>query len=122
MRRLAVIVLGTILTVGCTPVEQSARNAAAGLKGAISSAQGQFQASCQSNPAQPVCGLINQAVWSQNALITSIEAYCSWDVNLPPAGSSKCVPVKSAEAAMITATQNANVLVLEIQAALKAGH
>jgi hypothetical protein len=120
---LALIVLVAGLEIGCTPVEQQGRNAAAALNGAIAAAQAQYQTSCSAPAAQQVnptvCSLIDQAVSGQNALVTATETYCGFVVGAPPANpAASCVPVKSAQAGLVAAIANANTLVLELQAAV----
>ena len=118
---LSALALGlTLVTVGCTPVEQNARNAAAALQGSLVAAQAQYGATCKANPTQAVCQLVNRAVSGQNALITASETYCGWSAVAPPQDqTTPCVPVKSAEAALIVATANATELVLEIKGVVK---
>ena len=105
--------------VACTPVENQARDAAAALSGSIVAAQTKYQASCGANPEQPICQMINRGVSGENALVTAIEGYCGWAATAtPPDANAKCVPVKSAEAALQAAIANATTLTLEIKGAM----
>jgi hypothetical protein len=107
--------------LACTPIEQSARNTAAALNGALTAAQAKYQASCTANPKQTVCTTINQAIAGQNALITATEAYCSWPpgtITTPPLPTTACTPVKTATAALQTAIANANLFVAQLKGAL----
>lgn len=116
---LIVLIMGVLPMVGCSPLESQARNAAAALSGSIVAAQGKYQASCTTNPAQEICELINRAVSGENALITAIETYCGWGVTLvPPDPTTTCVPVKSTEAALRAAIANAATLTSQIKGAL----
>jgi hypothetical protein len=117
--RTAVVVAGLMVLVGCSPVEQKARDTAAALSGSIVAAQSQYQASCTTNPSQEVCQLINRGVAGENALITAVETYCGWAQGAaPPDPTATCVPVKSAQAALEAAVANAAELTLEIKGAI----
>ncbi len=117
---LCLILALTLSTVACTPVEQQARNTAAALQGALGSAQQQHMTECKLDATQPVCVTINKAVAGQNALITSVEAYCGWSTTSPPQfGSATCVPVKTAEPALKTAIANATQFISELKAVIK---
>lgn len=105
--------------MGCSPIENQARDTAAALSGAIVAAQTQYQASCVANPNQQVCQLINQGVAGENALITAVETYCGWTATVaPPDVTAQCVPVESAQAALEAAITNASTLTLEIKGAI----
>jgi hypothetical protein len=121
MKRLTTMLMIVCLLalVGCSPVENQARDTAAALSGAIVAAQTEYQASCAANPKQQVCEVINRGVSGENALVTAVEAYCGWSVTLaPPDPTAKCVPVKSAEAALRAAIANAATMTLQIKGAL----
>jgi hypothetical protein len=114
-----VVVFGVLPMLACSPVETQARDSAAALSGSIIAAQTRYQASCTANPSQQICQVINRGVSGENALITAVETYCGWVVTLaPPDPNAKCVPVKSAEAALQTAIANAAALTLQIKGAL----
>src|ERR1700685_1832193 len=102
---LSLILILTLICVACTPVEQSARNTAAALQGALTAAQAQYLTQCTANPKATSCTIINQAIAGQNALVTATEAYCGWSETAPPANptSAPCTPVKSASAGLQTA-------------------
>jgi hypothetical protein len=121
MRKLAVglLVVCSVVMLGCSPVESKARDTAAALSGAIVAAQTQYQASCVANPNQQVCQLIDRGVAGENALITAVETYCGWTPGVAPTDpTATCVPVKSAQAALETAIANASTLTLEIKGAI----
>jgi hypothetical protein len=116
---IVLIVILTMATVACSPLEQQARNTAAALQGVIVAAQAKYHDSCVGNPSQNVCQLINKGISGQNALITAGETYCGWSPSAPPADpNAKCVPVKGAEAALRSGISNATQLTLEIKGAL----
>ncbi len=116
---IGVLVVGMVVMVGCSPVENQARDAAAALSGSIVAAQMKYQTSCSANPGQEVCQVINRGVSGQNALITAVETYCGWDAASAPADpAAKCVPVRSAEAALRAAIANATALTLQIKGAI----
>ena len=131
MKRLTIgaLVL-TILMLGCSPLENQARDTAAALSGSIAAAQSMYQARCAANPAQEICQVINRGVSGENALLTAIETYCGWTPTLDPNGpksgpslapldpTAKCMPVKSAQATLQAAIANAATLTLQIKGAL----
>jgi hypothetical protein len=120
MKKLMIIVAALALPLlGCSPIENQARDTAAALSGSIVAAQGMYQASCVANAAQEVCQLIDRGISGENALITSVETYCGWMPTLaPPDPQATCVPVKSAQAALEAAIANAASLTLQIKGAL----
>lgn len=110
----------TLITVGCQPVEMSARDSAAALGGTISYAQTKLADKCKADPTQLSCQSINRGVAGQNALVTAVETYCGWStVAPPPDPTTKCVVVKGAEPALKSAIANANRLVTEIRTAIQ---
>jgi hypothetical protein len=114
------LLLLTLIASSCSPLEQSARNTAAALQGALGAAQAQYQATCTADPKQTACTVINQAVAGQNALVTATEAYCGWSTAAPPTvTTATCVPVKSAAAGLQTAITNANLFVTELKGVIK---
>lgn len=121
MRQTAIVLLLSVLfpMLGCTPLENQARDTAAALSGSIIAAQTRYQAGCSSNPTQEICQVINRGVSGENALLTAVETYCGWTPTLaPPDPAATCVPVKSAEIALRVAIANATTLTLEIKGAL----
>lgn len=113
----------TLILLACTPLEQSARNTAAAMQGALTAAQTQYQTSCTAAPTQSVCTMIDQAVAAQNALITATEAYCGYKgtpapVLGQPAGPP-CTPVNTAAAALQAAIANARLFITELKGAIK---
>jgi hypothetical protein len=121
MRNLGVVLLicCALVMIGCSPLEQKARDTAAALSGSIVAAQAQYQASCAANPTQNVCQLINRGVSGENALVTAVETYCGWDTTVgPPDPTAQCVAVKSAQAALEAAIANAATLTLQIKGAI----
>jgi len=114
-----IVALGLLPMFACSPVENQARDSAAALSGSIIAAQTKYQVSCTANPSQQICQVINRGISGENALITAVETYCGWAVTpAPPDPNAKCVPVKSAEAALQTAIANAATLTLQIKGAL----
>lgn len=117
---LAPILAGCIVMLGCSPLEQNARNTAAALQGAIIAAQASQQASCSANPKQAPCTIINNAIAGQTALITSITAYCGWSMTNPPADpNATCVPVKTAQQGLQAAIANATTFITELKGLIK---
>lgn len=110
----------TMVMIGCHPVEQSARDSAAGLSGSIVAAQQRYQTTCTSNPSQEVCQVINRGVAAENALIAAVETYCGWTVaQAPPDPTAKCVPVKTAQQTLQVAIANANTLTTQIRGSIR---
>jgi hypothetical protein len=121
MRKLltCITTVALLIMVACSPIENKARDTAAALGGSLAAAQAKYHDSCVATPSQKVCVLINNGIAGENALITSVETYCGWSTLAPPTDmSAKCVPVKSAEGALITAIANATQLTLEIKGAI----
>ena len=105
--------------LGCSPLESQARDTAAALSGSLVAAQSKYQATCNQNPAQEICQIINRGVSGQNALITAVETYCGWSATLaPPDPAAKCIPVKTAQAALEAAIANAATLTAQIKGAI----
>lgn len=121
MKKVTVVLLavGLAAMLGCSPIENRARDTAAALSGSIIAAQTKYQASCVANANQEVCQLINRGVSGENALITAVETYCGWTpTQTPPDAGAACVPVKSMEAGLQAAITNAAALTLEIKGAI----
>ncbi len=121
MKRVRVVLLtvGLVAMLGCSPIENRARDTAAALSGSIIAAETKYQASCAANTTQEVCQLINRGVSGENALITAVETYCGWTTTLtPPDATAACVPVKSMQAGLQAAIANAATLTLEIKGAI----
>jgi hypothetical protein len=117
------VLLFTVVIVlpmlGCSPLENQARDTAAALSGSIVAAQSKYLASCAANPSQEVCQIIDRGISGENALITAVETYCGWTPTLaPPDPAATCVPVKSAQAALEAAIANAATLALQIKGAI----
>lgn len=115
--RVLVLLAATLLFTAC-PAEKDARDTAAALQGSLLAAQAKYQASCTAAPTLQICHIINQGVSAQNALITATQAYCGWSAATPPPKGTKCVPVKSAEAAFTAALANARQLTGEIKGSI----
>ena len=112
-------VLIVLPMLGCSPLENQARDTAAALSGSIVAAQSKYQASCAANPGQEVCQIIDKGISGENALVTAVETYCGWTPTLaPPDPTATCVPVKSAQAALEAAIANAATLALQIKGAI----
>ena len=121
MRKLTTVLLVLCLLpmLGCSPLENQGRDAAAALSGSIVAAQTKYQASCTAKPSEEICQVINRGVSGENALITAIETYCGWTLTPgPPDPTATCVPVRSAQATLQAAIANAATLTLQIKGAL----
>ncbi|MGH9641511.1 MAG: hypothetical protein ACRD3Q_03725 [Terriglobales bacterium] len=121
MKRIVMVVgIAIVLPMlGCSPLENQARDTAAALAGSIVAAQSEYLANCTANPGQEVCELINRGISGQNALISAVETYCGWETTMPPPDpQATCVPVKSAQQALEIAIANAASLTVEIKGAL----
>ena len=119
MNKLLCVILVTLPMLACSPLEQKARDTSAALQGAIIAAQAKYHDSCVANSNQTVCREINNAIAAENGLITASETYCGWSPLAPPSDpNAKCVPVKTAQAALTVAIANAATLTLEIKGAI----
>ncbi len=121
MKRFMILLTVVIVLpmLGCSPLENQARDTAAALSGSIVAAQNEYQASCTANPKQEICQIINRGVSGESALITAVETYCGWATTLaPPDPDAQCVPVKSAQAVLEAAIANAASLTVQIKGAL----
>src|SRR6266704_821974 len=127
--KLSIIVIACLLMVACihksgsttpaAPLEQQARNVSAALQGAIVAAQTEWTQSCQTNSKQSACDVITRSIAGQNALITSIEAYCAWDPRNPPADpAAKCVADTTAQSALESALSNAQTFIGQLKGVL----
>jgi hypothetical protein len=116
---LMLTVLIVLPMLGCSPLENEARDTAAALSGSIVAAQSKYQTSCAANPSQEVCQIIDRGISGENALVTAVETYCGWTPTLaPPDPAATCVTVKSAQAALEAAIANAATLALQIKGAI----
>ena len=112
-------ILALFFMLGCSPIEQNARDTAAALGGVLTAAQTQNQ-SCITTPTQPNCVLITKGIDAQNLLITASETYCGWNPLNPPTNPNEpCVPVKGALPALQAAVSNAVLLTTEIKGIIK---
>jgi hypothetical protein len=110
------------IMLGCpnSGIESKARDTAAALKGVLATAQGEYLAECQTNPAQTTCTAINKGVNAQNLLITAVETYCGWPISsTPPDATATCVPVAGAKDALTAAISNANQAITEVKGVIK---
>jgi hypothetical protein len=81
---------------GCSPLEVNVRNTIAANYGAITYARAQFTTSCQANPSQTICQLVDKDIPLHNALIDALESYCGGTPasgQQPFASGGPCAPV-----------------------------
>ena len=117
MMMFVVVIVAPML--GCSPLEEQARDTAAALSGSIVAAENKYQASCAANPGQEICQVIDRGISGENALVTAVEDYCGWTAALaPPDPEATCVPVKSAQGALRAAVANAASLTVQIKGAI----
>jgi hypothetical protein len=120
MKRMLVCLTLLLAFKSCQKAPQNARDTAAALKGALVTAQQQYQSECQKTPSESYCQTINRAVAAQNALITATELYCGWATSGPPTDpNSSCVPVSSFQQTLESALANANQAIKDIKGILK---
>lgn len=113
------LIFPLLVLTACSPIEKQARNAAATLHGSILQAQEHYGVSCQNDPSQGICVLVNKAISAHSALITAGETYCGWSPTNPPADpKAACVPVKELEPALQAAIANAAQFTNELKGAL----
>ena len=106
-----------LLLVACSPLENNARDTAAALGGALTSAMAQNKASCQANPSQAICTAINDGIKAENTLIQATEAYCGFTPGtlLTPNAPHNCQPVKGATSALQAAVANAQPFITALK-------
>ena len=103
-----------------TPIDQVARNTLATSSGVLNQAQKEYLAECSANPTTKTCTLINQAGSAQNAAITAVETYCGFpNSGAVPSQDAKCVPLASAESALVAATANLQEIIGEVKAVIQ---
>lgn len=114
------ILLLTLVLSGCNSPAQSARDSIAAAQGLIVAAQATHGDQCRKDATPKVCQVVKRAVSAQNATVTALETYCGWAPGAPPADpEASCVPVKSAESALVTTTQNLNQIITELKGAIQ---
>jgi hypothetical protein len=121
MRRFLVVFTLALFAVGCSPLEQNARDVSAAAQGYIDQAQSIHQTECVANPSLSVCQIINRAVDAQNALVDAVESYCGWptrptDQELAVA-TANCQKISTAQAALSTAVRNVDNLMGDLRGA-----
>ena len=124
MRKLFILLCtASLVLAGCSPLENSARNAAAAAQGFIAQAQQNHLAECQAAPTKPFpCVVINQAVGAQNLLVSSIELYCGWPANpsqesLQQHAGQPCARKQDAAKALQNAINSVNSVIAEYKLA-----
>lgn len=118
MRKLLpLLLISCLLLLGCTPVEQNARDGIATAAAVLRFAQTKYGPSCTANPKQAICQNINKAVHANNLAIDALESYCQ----LTPASDPTlpCKPVKALEPALASALANLNQTVTDLKGALQ---
>lgn len=109
-----------LFTTGC-PTQNDARDAIAVAHGWIVQAQTQWGDSCRLDPTQVKCTTTNRLIAAQHVAADALEIYCS---GTPAAGEQPyavggtCVPVKSAQNALVAAVGNMNVFTDDVKSLL----
>ena len=117
-RKYLVVVPIVLILFGCQPLENSARDAIAVSQGFIQQAQINHHVQCVANPTLAFpCGVINQAVGAQNALIDATETYCSWPSRPTTPSTLPCAHNKSALPILTAALQNLSSLLPDLKKA-----
>lgn len=116
----ALLLLAVFALVGCSPLENSARDASAASQAVITAEQAAHKDSCVANPTQAICVDINKAVDAQNALVTAAEIYCGWPANptaaqLAASGNLPCAHIASGQAALQAAVTNLNTIIATVK-------
>lgn len=112
----AFLLLTVFALAGCTPLEDSAKDAAAASQAVIQAEQAAHRAACELDSTPAICVNINKAIDAQNALVTAAEIYCGWPANPNPAqlaqaGAMPCQHIASGKAALQAAVLNLNAIV-----------
>jgi len=95
-----VVLLFTLSTVACTPLEKVAYRTIVGAKAFIDAEKAQHP-ECATTPTTPACTMLKQATAAKDALIDAAEVYCassSFDAGGP------CTPPAKGTAAAQVAT------------------
>ncbi len=123
--RYAITLVLLIMLVGCThkantnpeppsiTYAKTARDTAAALGGAITSAQQQYATECQSDASKSACGIINKAIAAQGVLITATETYCGFSGASQPIDA--CKPVATAQEGLMKALDNAQQFLTDLK-------
>lgn len=115
----APLLLLALLAAGCPKFEESARDAIAGAHGWVSDQQPKHQVECTADPAKAICKAINRVIAGEHTTADVLKVYCS---GAPAAGEKdyadggRCVPVKSAEAALQATILNLQATVNDAKA------
>lgn len=72
-----IAVLAALLSTGCPPPQETARDSILTARAVIETAQQDFRVSCQGDPSQRVCGAINRAVDAHNLAVDALDVYCA---------------------------------------------
>jgi len=120
----AIKIWATILlfVVGGCGFVADARNAIATSSTFLKAEQDQYLSSCQAQPTQNVCVKINQGIALNNTLIDALNVYCS---GVPANGAAgwnqggPCVPVKTAQSAVVSATANLSQVMADLKSFAK---
>ena len=123
MKRLLPVILAlTLVTVGCQPIEMSARDSIAGAKGFLDEAAKKHP-ECASNPSGVMaCNLINRGNAAKHTAGAALKVYCSGDQF--DAGTGPCQPPTDknardqAAAKLKSATQELQIIVDSLKKAI----
>lgn len=112
------------LLAGCN-AEGAARDAMAAAHGYVVSAQATWGDSCRANNTQFKCTSTNRLIDAEHVTALALLVYCDGPAapgELRYAGGGVCVPVKGAEASLLSAVRNMNAIADQVAALLKAGN
>lgn len=112
LRSIATVLLALTMTA-CAPLEQTARDAIAGAKGVLLTAQVEYGQECHDNPSNKNCALIHGAVAAQNTAIDALVVYCSGKAN--PDGTGACAPDKTKAPKLQTAISNLDTIIRDVK-------
>lgn len=112
--------------IGCTGTpEQAARDAIAGAHGFVVSAKATWGDSCRADATQVKCTSTNKLIDAEHLAATALGTYCGGTAAPAVASYSAggaCVPVKSAEQALLSAVMNMNAIVEDVKSLLARGN
>lgn len=97
---------------GCPPIQESARDGIAASVGAIFVVQQKHKDSCQADPSQEKCILINKAVDASNLALDALNLYCSGSEYL---AGGPCQPNKEIEPRLREALKNLERIMKEVK-------
>lgn len=117
------LILALVLSLGlvaCGPIEETARDSIAAAKGAIQEAQTAYIPICietGTNPSDPACFLINNAIDINDLAIDALLTYCGFEIDNTTTSEPPltCNPQSDKKALLLTALKNLNRIIADVR-------